>query len=173
MPDSTLPLPTEPIPPQGPHGHEYDYTAPAPVSPPPYPHQALIPVSLPAPVTVPTPGPPPPIVCRIQEIAVSPAMVYTPTAEMPLRGSHWMMTEQWQVHTKIPTWAILMCIFTICFFPFNFFFLLAKDTYYTGFALVTVSNHGRQYAARIPVSNQAQVANLQNQVNYVRSLAAL
>jgi hypothetical protein len=38
---------------------------------------------------------------------------------------------------------------------------------------VTVTNGTRQYVSRIPVTDQAQVAYVHQQVNYVRSLAAL
>jgi hypothetical protein len=143
MPDPTLPLPTEPIP------------AARPVTPA-------------------APAPPLPIVARIGEISVSSTTVYTPTGEMPLRRSQWMLTDQWQAHSKIPTWAIALTVLTFFCIPIvNFLFLLARETYYTGVVAVSVSSAGHHYVARIPVTDQAQVANLQNQVNYVRSLAAL
>lgn len=143
--------------------------AAAPVSPPPPAPTPPVPAALPV-----TPAPPAPIVSRIGEISVSSTTVYTPTGELPLRGSQWILTDQWQAHSKIPAWAIVMTILTFFCIPvFNFLFLLAKETYYTGVVAVSVSGSGRHYVARIPVANQAQVANLQSQVNYVRSLATL
>jgi hypothetical protein len=189
MPDPTLPLPTEPIPPPGQHPvppavdpyEDATFAAyeppqprpepgppalpPAPVPPPPVPQAAL---------PVPTPAPPSPIIARIADISVSSTIVYTPTGEMPLKRSQWIVTEQWQAHTRVPTWAILMCVFTFFCFPFlNFLFLLAKQTYYTGHATVSVASAGRHYVTRVAVKNQTEVAQLQSQVNYVRSLAAL
>jgi hypothetical protein len=38
---------------------------------------------------------------------------------------------------------------------------------------VTVTNGPRQYVARIPVTTQQQVQYIHQQVNYVRSLAAV
>ncbi|NUR73951.1 MAG: hypothetical protein HOU81_24315 [Hamadaea sp.] len=137
--------------------------APPPVSPAPQ-----------LPALAVTPGPPPPVVARVGEISVSSTTVYTPTGEMPLRGSQWIVTDQWQAHSKIPVWAIVLCIVTFFCIPiFNFLFLLAKETYYTGMVVVSVTSAGRHYVARIPVNSQVQVANLQSQVNYIRSLAAL
>jgi len=185
MPDPTLPLPTEPIQPPGQHpvppavdpfedATFAAYEPPRPPAPPaPAPPLALAPAPSPGPPVV-TPAPPPPIVSRIGEISVSTTTIYTPTGDMPLKHSQWVVTEQWQAHTKVPTWAIVMCVFTFFCIPFlNFLFLLAKETYYTGQAVVSVSSGGRHYVARIAVKNQNQVANLQSQVNYVRSLAAL
>lgn len=198
MPEPTLPLPTEPIQPAGQHPvpppvdpfEDATFAAyeppqprpapgppalpPAPVPPPPVATAPPVP-ALPVPAPpVPTPGPPSPIVARIADISVSSTTVYTPTGEMPLKRSQWIVTEQWQAHTRIPTWAVLMCVFTFFCFPFlNFLFLLAKQTYHTGHATVSVASAGRHYVTRVAVKNQNDVAQLQSQVNYVRSLAAL
>ncbi|WP_034592147.1 hypothetical protein [Hamadaea tsunoensis] len=204
MPEPTLPLPTEPIPPSHgePHGHlppqdPYADTMPAyaigpyapppaapvaPVQPPAPPVQPPAPAAPPparpsnaiVPAPVPAPGTPPPIVARIGEIAVSSTTIYTPAGEMPLRRSQWLVTDQRQAHTKIPTWAIVLTILTFFCMPLlNFLFLLARETYYTGQSVVSVTSGGRHYVAYIPVANQAQAASLNSQINYVRSLAAL
>lgn len=181
MPDPTLPLPTEPIPPAVDPFEDATFAAyeppqrrpePGPAALPPAP--VATPVPAPGPPPVPTPGPPSPIIARIADISVSSTTIYTPTGEMPLRRSQWIVTEQWQAHTKIPTWAVVMCVFTFFCIPFlNFLFLLAKQTYHTGFATISVTSNGRHYVTRVSVANQNQLVQLQNQVNYVRSLAAL
>ncbi|NUT07332.1 MAG: hypothetical protein HOV76_28050 [Hamadaea sp.] len=151
-----------PAEPSYPYAEPSSPAAPAPAS---APVEAALPVA---------PAPPLPIVARVGEISVSSTTIYTPTGEMPLRGSQWVVTDQWQAHSKIPTWAILLCILTFFCIPvFNFLFLLAKETYYTGMVVVSVTSAGRHYVARIPVNSQVQVATLQSQVNYIRSLAAL
>ncbi|MCP2325016.1 hypothetical protein HDA40_003523 [Hamadaea flava] len=158
-------LPAEPAYPAYPPAEPaYHYAEPvSPVAPPPM--EAAPPA---------VPAPPLPIVARVGEISVSSTTIYTPTGEMPLRGSQWVVTDQWQAHSKIPVWAIVLCILTFFCIPiFNFLFLLAKETYYTGMVVVSVTSAGRHYVARIPVNSQVQVANLQSQVNYIRSLAAL
>jgi hypothetical protein len=150
----------------------------APMAEPPMTAQPPMPMAQPpmraAQLPAALPAPPTPIVARVGEISVSSTTVYTPTGEMPLRGSQWILTDQWQAHSKIPTWAIILTIVTFFCIPiFNFLFLLAKETYYSGMVAVSVSSSGRHYVARIPVNSQAQVATLQSQVNYIRSLAAL
>jgi hypothetical protein len=56
---------------------------------------------------------------------------------------------------------------------FSLLFLLVKVTVPRGTVQVTVTNGPRQYVARIPVTDQAHVTYINQQVNYVRSLAAL
>ena len=56
---------------------------------------------------------------------------------------------------------------------FSLFFLLVKETVHRGTVQVTVTNGAWQYLARIPVRSQVQVLQIHQQVNYVRSLAAL
>jgi hypothetical protein len=188
MPDPTLPLPTEPIHPAGQHpvppavdpfedatfaAYEPPQPRPTPTALPPAPLPPT-PAPAPGPPPVPTPAPPSPIIARIADISVSSTTIYTPNGEMPLKRSQWIVTEQWQAHTRIPTWAIIMCVFTFFCLPFlNFLFLLAKQTYYTGYATISVASSGRHYVTRAAVNNQNQVAQVQSQVNYIRSLAAL
>ena len=61
------------------------------------------------------------------------------------------------------------CVLTV----FSLLFLLVKETVHRGTVQVTVTNGARQYVARIPVTTQEQVQLVHQQVNYVRSLAAL
>jgi hypothetical protein len=115
-----------------------------------------------------------PILVQLGEVAVSSTTIYTPAGEIPLRGSQWTVTDQWHAQHKIPTWAIVCAVllfFFLCFL--SLFFLLAKETRYTGTVQVMITNGQRQYVARIPVSDQRVVQHIHAQVNYVRSLAAL
>ena len=61
------------------------------------------------------------------------------------------------------------CVLTV----FSLLFLLVKETVMQGTVQVTVTNGTRQYVARIPVFDQTAVTTINQQVNYVRSLAAL
>ncbi|MGW0430992.1 hypothetical protein ACWDV4_00360 [Micromonospora sp. NPDC003197] len=118
-------------------------------------------------------GAPGPVVAQIGEIMVVPPMVRTPAGDIPLAGSSWHIQDHWQIEQKIPTWAIVCAIVGFCILTvFSLLFLLAKETIYRGTVQVTVANAGRQYVARIPVTDQTQVHHLNNQINYVRSLAA-
>lgn len=99
---------------------------------------------------------------------------HTPAGDIPLAGSSWQVADFWHSEQKIPTWAIVLAIVGFCVLTvFSLLFLLAKETVYRGTVQVTVTNGPRQYVARIPVNHQAQVHYLHQQVNYVRSLAAL
>lgn len=115
-----------------------------------------------------------PVVAQIGELSVTSSTIYTPAGEIPLRGSTWQVSEQWITEQKIPKWAIALAIVGFCLVTFlSLLFLLAKETVYRGTAQVTVSNGPQQYVARIPVRDQAELAQIHQQVNYVRSLAAL
>ena len=74
-------------------------------------------------------------------------------------------------HSTVGDRATIVCFFVVG--PFSLLFLLIRQTVYRGIVQVTVNSWTHQYVARISVSDQAEVHQLQNQVNYVRSLAAL
>jgi hypothetical protein len=127
----------------------------------------------------PTPASAPPIdtgvvVAQIGEIGVTGTTVHTPAGAFPLAGSTWQVSDFWHTEQKTPTWAIVMAVAGFCVLTvFSLFFLLVKETIYRGTVQVTVTNGQRQYVARIPVTGEPQVQYVHQQVNYVRSLAAL
>jgi hypothetical protein len=115
-----------------------------------------------------------PVVALVGELAVTSTVVHTPAGDIPLRGSTWLVSEHWHTTQRIPRWAVVAAIVGFCVLTFfSLFFLLAKETVYHGTVQVTVTNGPAQYVARIPVRTQADVQNIHQQVNYVRSLALL
>ncbi|WP_234359126.1 hypothetical protein [Plantactinospora sp. BC1] len=115
-----------------------------------------------------------PVVAQIGEIAVTPSTVRTPSGDLPLAGSQWHVADYWQSEQKTPTWAIVVAVVGFCVLTvFSLLFLLIKETVHRGTVQVTVTNGLRQYVARIPVSDQFQVQQIHQQVNYARSLAAI
>ena len=142
-------------------------------TPDPYPSD---PWSVPPPASVPPPdlvasGP---VIVQVGEIGVTSTVVHTPAGDIPLAGSTWQVSDYWHSEQKIPTWAIVAAIVGFCVLTvFSLLFLLVKETVPRGTVQVTVTNGTRQYVSRIPVTDQAQVAYVHQQVNYVRSLAAL
>jgi hypothetical protein len=115
-----------------------------------------------------------PVIVQIGELAVTSSTVHTPAGDIPLRGSTWHVSDQWMTEQRIPPWAIVMTIVGFCFLTvFSLLFLLVKETVYRGVVQINVSNGPRQYVCRVPVANQGQVHYVHQQVNYVRSLAAL
>jgi hypothetical protein len=114
------------------------------------------------------------VITQIGEIQVTSTTVRTPAGQFPLRGSTWTVTDQWVATQKIPSWAITMTIVGFfCLTVFSLFFLLAKENVYQGVVLVQVQNGPYQYVSRVPVNNQMYVQHVYQQVNYVRSLAAM
>jgi len=170
MVDPTTPLPYgDPWQPQQAAGPT---DSPLPYSGPWQPQPASGPPDLPLPVTAPYAAES--VIAQIGEIQVTSTTVRTPAGEFALKGSQWTVTDQWTAEQKIPTWAIVLAI--VCFFcvgPFSLLFLLAKETSHTGVVLVQVRSDPYHYVSRIPVNNQTYVQHVYQQVNYMRSLAAL
>ena len=92
----------------------------------------------------------------------------------PLAGSTWQVADYWHSEQRIPRWAIIAAIGGFCLLTvFSLLFLLVKETVARGTVQVMVTNGPQQYVARIPVTTQEQVSYINQQVNYIRSLAAL
>lgn len=120
------------------------------------------------------PAAPMPVIAQIGDIQVTSTTVRTPAGEFPLRGTTWQVVEQWLPEQKTPGWVIVVTVLLLFVVgPFSLLFLLIRQTVYRGVALVTVNSWTHQYVARIVVADQSQVQQIQHQVNYVRSLAAL
>ena len=125
----------------------------------------------PAPASEPGGGP---VVVQIAEIAVTSTTVRTPAGDIPLAGSQWQVNDYWVSQQRIPRWAIVAAIVGFCVLTvFSLLFLLIKESVMQGTVQVTVTNGTRQYVARIAVRDQAAVTTINQQVNYVRMLAAL
>ncbi|MEU7613692.1 hypothetical protein [Micromonospora sp. NPDC049204] len=117
-------------------------------------------------------GGPEVVAVQIAEIAVCPPVIRTPTGVLPLAGATWHVADYWQREEKVATWALVCAIVGFfCLFVLSLLFLLVKETRHHGTVQVTVTNGPQQYVARIPVADQAQVAHINNQVNYARSLS--
>jgi len=115
-----------------------------------------------------------PPIAQVGEVAVTSSTIRTPAGAFPLRGSQWMVTDQWTIARRIPTWAKVLAIVLIpCTGFFSLLFLLAHEDFYLGTVAVTITNGPAAYVARIPVTNPAQVQYIYNQVNYVRSIALI
>jgi hypothetical protein len=152
-------------------------------APPAYPPPAYSPPGTPGPGAPVPPDPVPtgqmattpgPVILQVGDISVTSTVVRTPAGDIPLAGSNWQVSDYWYNEQKIPTWAIVCAIAGFCVLTvFSLLFLLVKVTVPRGTVQVTVTNGSRQYVARIPVTDQGQVTHINQQVNYVRSLAAL
>jgi hypothetical protein len=143
---------------------------------------AAAPPSVPPP---PAPGPPmapafsgpgggflSPVLCSVGDIAVSATEVSTPAGRAPLQGSTWIVANSSITTQEIPTWAIVMCVLTALMCLLGLLFLLAKEDRTTGHLQVSVQRPGFFHATAIPVSSPAQIAEIENRVNYIRGLVA-
>lgn len=131
---------------------------------------------LPAPPSPPSPPATPAhaeqVLLQVGDMTVTQSVIHTPVGPVSVRGSQWLVQDQWLEYRKIPTWAIVLSIVGFfCLTIFSLLFLLIKESYYQGTVDVTVTNGDRQYTSRIPVLNQQQVQYVYQQVNYVRMLA--
>ena len=115
-----------------------------------------------------------PVIVQVGEIGVTSTVIHTPAGDIPLAGSNWQVHDYWHHEQRIPRWAIICAVAGFCVLTvFSLLFLLVKETIARGTVQVTVTNGTRQYVARIPVRDQAAVTAINQQVNYVRTLAAL
>lgn len=125
----------------------------------------------------PAPGAPTatgPVIAEIAEIQVTSTLVRTPVGDLPLAGSHWQVSDHWISQRRTPTWAKIVAFAGICPTGFlSLLLLLVKETVPQGTMHVTVTSGPHQYVARITLRSENDVATINQQVNYVRSLAAL
>src|SRR5438094_788060 len=113
-----------------------------------------------------------PVIVQIAEIGVTSTVVHTPTGDIPLAGSQWQVSDFWFTTQRIPRWAIVAAVAGFCVLTvFSLLFLLVKESVAQGTVQVIVTNGTHQYVARIPVKDQAAVTAINQQVNYVRTLA--
>ncbi|WP_262284626.1 hypothetical protein [Micromonospora sp. MA102] len=151
----------------------------APPAPPvgaPYAGTPALPAAAYPPAPAPPVGPLPPaqsvVAVQIGEIMVTPPVIRTPAGVLPLAGASWHVMDHWQKEEKVATWAVVAAVLGFfCLTVFSLLFLLIKETRHHGTVQVTVTNGGYQYVARIPVADQFQVQQINNQVNYARSLS--
>jgi hypothetical protein len=109
----------------------------------------------------------------IGDMAITQAHVITPAGFIPLIGTTWIVQENVQSTSGIPTWAIVMAVllFLLCFL--GLLFLLVKEERTIGWVQVSVQAPGAFHATQIPVNNRLQIGAIHQQVNYVRSLVAM
>jgi hypothetical protein len=115
-----------------------------------------------------------PVIVEIAEMQITSALVHTPVGDLPLAGSRWQVTDHWLSQRVTPTWAKVVAFGGICFTGgLSLLALLVKEPVAQGTVNVTVTSGQHQYVARITVKHEGDVTAINQQVNYVRSLAAL
>ncbi|MEU8656360.1 hypothetical protein [Actinoplanes philippinensis] len=133
-----------------------------------------VPSSPPASEIPASPEPSGPVIAEIAEMQITSTMVRTPVGDLPLAGSRWLVTDHWLSQRRTPTWARIVAFGGICFTAgLSLFLLLFKEAVVQGTVSVTVTSGQHQYVSRVPVRHEDDVNEINQQVNYIRSLAAL
>ncbi|MFC7328834.1 hypothetical protein [Marinactinospora rubrisoli] len=114
-----------------------------------------------------------PTLTTIGDITVTQTQIITPGGTFPLRGSTWTINNLVQSEQKMPTWALLLALLGFLFIcVFSLFFLLVKETRVSGTVQVAVRSGQHYHVTQIPVHSQAQVNQVHQNFNYIRSVAA-
>ncbi|MCF8588466.1 hypothetical protein [Gordonia liuliyuniae] len=114
----------------------------------------------------------PPLVV-INDIQVTQTQIITPAGIFPVQGAQWSLQDTTYTKQEIPQWAIICAIlgfFLVC--ALSLLFLLAKEERTTGSVQVTVNTAAGSYTTMIPAGSRAVVMDLNNRVNYARTLSA-
>ena len=115
-----------------------------------------------------------PVIVEIAEIQVTSTLIRTPVGDLPLSGSRWLVTDHWISQRRTPVWAKAIAFLGVCFTAgLSLLLLLFKEAVPEGTVHVTVTSGPHQYVARIAIRHEDDVHTINQQVNYVRSLAAL
>ncbi|WIM97597.1 hypothetical protein ACTOB_001132 [Actinoplanes oblitus] len=115
-----------------------------------------------------------PVIVQIAEIEITSSVIRTPAGDFPLSGSQWQVNDFWVTQRRTPAWAKIVGVAGVCFTAgFSLLLFLVKESVPQGSVQVTVTSGPRQYVARIPTHHERDVITINQQVNYVRSLAAL
>lgn len=114
----------------------------------------------------------PPLVV-INDIQVTQSQIITPTGIFPVDGAQWNVQDTTYTKQEIPQWAIICAIvgfFLVC--ALSLLFLLAKEERTIGSVHVTVNTPAGGYTTIIPAESPAVVMDVNNRVNYARTLSA-
>lgn len=117
-------------------------------------------------------GQPDPILATVGDINLTQHWVQTPAGTFPIKGSVWTAIDRTQYQESISTAGIVLCVIFIWFCLLGALFLLMKDRKYVGYIQVTVQGNGFHYSTMIPVLHSGTGFDVNNTVNYARSLAA-
>ena len=107
------------------------------------------------------------------DIAVTQTRGLTPPGRLPLKGSVPTMSDMSRTEQSTPTWAIIVAILIFwwtCLL--GLLILLVKESKTSGHVQVTVQADGKYHSTQLPVNSPVLVRQINQQVNYARSLAA-
>jgi hypothetical protein len=112
------------------------------------------------------------ILTNIGDIAISQHWVHTPAGSYPIRGTVWTVADMSHETERMSPVGIILAIVFIWLCFLSLIFLLIKERTVTGNFQVTLQGNGFHHSTLIP-ANRASMVQIQQQVNYARTLAAL
>jgi hypothetical protein len=113
-----------------------------------------------------------PVLITIGNIACTKSQVITPSGNYPLAGTVWMVSNNTMTTSSVSTLGVVLCILFIWVCLLGLLFLLLKEERTQGFVQVSVQGDGLYHAVQIPVTSPFAAGQIEQQVNYVRSLVA-
>ena len=115
---------------------------------------------------------PDPELATVGDIGVSQHWIMTPTGSYPIRGSVWTVSDMTHCQERMSTAGIVLCVIFVWFCLLGLLFLLMKDRVVTGYVQVTVYGDGFHYVTMIPAHSAGVLYNVNDSVDYARTLAA-
>lgn len=117
-------------------------------------------------------GPPEPVLVTIGDIGVGQTTVVTPSGTAPVGQTTFQFTDLSTTQEGIPTWAIVCAVIFFVFCLLGLLFLLVKERRTEGFVQIVVQGPHLLHTVQLPVFAQEQAWDLNQRVNYARSLSA-
>jgi hypothetical protein len=115
-----------------------------------------------------------PVIATIGDITVTSSGITTPAGSAPLRGSQWTASDQWMAQRRTPRWAIVLAIAGLCFTVLlSLLLLLVRTQTWQATVTVTVVSGSFFHTTRLVLATPAEVQEIYDRVNYVRSLAII
>ena len=113
-----------------------------------------------------------PTLVTIGDVGVGQTLVVTPSGSAPVAQTTFQFADLSVTRENIPTWAIVCAVVFFVFCFLGLLFLLVKEHRTEGFVQVVVQGPHLLHTVQLPVWSQEQVWDLNQRVNYARSLAA-
>jgi len=110
------------------------------------------------------------VLVTIGDIACTQTTVITPNGSHSLAGTNWIVANNTRTSEKIPTYAIVLAIVLALACLLGLLFLLIKEQVTEGTMQVTVQSDDFFYSTHVPVSDPAQIVDIEQRVNYARGL---
>lgn len=117
-------------------------------------------------------GPPEPVLVTIGDIGVGQTTVVTPSGTAPVGQTTFQFTDLSTTREGIPTWAVVCAVIFFVFCLLGLLFLLVKERRTEGFVQIVVQGPHLLHTVQLPVFAPEQAWDLNQRVNYARSLSA-